>query len=141
MLMAGFTIGYGPEEVEPDIAGLVAAVQDAGFVTFSSCEGHIPAVDEAEPRLPSVAFYAHEGTARAVHERFVECRPSLACSWVFRAGFVLRRETRDWALAWTLENCGISGQGDETTFARETLKAARGADIPLLIKLFATMSA
>ena len=104
-----YTIGYGKGEIEPKIAPLVDAVRRAGFVTFSSCEGHIdaPAYTGGFCTFTSIAFYAHEDEAKHVHEAFLSYRDRLACSWVFRGGFVLPKGANEFILGWTLENCGI----------------------------------
>jgi hypothetical protein len=129
-----FAIGYGRGEIEPKIAPLVKAVQDAGFITFSSCERHTD--DHPRSGYTRVAFYAHEDEARHVHNIFLNYRNRLACSWVLRAGFVLHRETNEWALGWTLENRGIIEEVDPEVFVVRTVEAGWG-DIPLLVQMFA----
>ena len=84
--MTDFSVGYRHGEIEPGIAPLVKAVREAGFETFSSCEGH--ADDTSGLRLTSVGFYAHEDEARPVHAAFIRYRHRLKCSWALRAGFV-----------------------------------------------------
>ena len=130
------TIGYGKGEIEPQVAPLVEAVQKAGLVTFSSCEGHIDARPE-NYAFTSVAFYAHEKEAKIVHEFFLRYRERLSCSWVFRGGFVLHRSTNQFVLGWTLENCGIIEPVESNVFASATVKAGWNMDVPVLIEMFA----
>jgi len=134
--MTNHSIGYAADEIEPKIAPHVKAGSDAGFVTFASCEGHIEGEDQ---RFASVAFYAHEAEARSVHECLLRYRERLACSWCLRGGFVIRRESSDLALGWTLESCGIieqSAQLNETEFVARTVEAGWNTDIPLLVQMF-----
>jgi hypothetical protein len=136
--MTDFTIGYGKDEIEPKIAPLVKAAREAGFATFSSCEGHPE--DPNKPGYTSVAFYAHEDEARRVHEAFLGYRRRLSCSWVLRAGFVHRHDTDEWVLGWTLENCGFNEpMEDWDKFRQRTIEAAWHTDIPLLIEMFAEL--
>jgi hypothetical protein len=131
-MTSDLTIGYGPGEIEPKIAPLVHAVQKAGFVTFSSCEGHVG----DDPKFASVAFYALEDAARRVHEVFMHHRRQLACSWVLRANFVLHRDSNEWVLGWTLENRGtIEAVDDEDEFIRRTVETG-WQDIPHLAQMF-----
>jgi len=136
MTMTGFTTGYGRNEIEPKIAPLVLAVQGAGFITFSSCEGHVEDEGHSLPRLPSVGFYAHEDAARPVHERLVSNRPRLNCSWFLCAGFVHHRERGEWVLGWTLKNGGVIEDGDDATFVKRTVEAVWNNDVPLLVEMF-----
>jgi len=133
-------IGYGKGEIEPQIVPLVRAIRAAGFNTFSSCEGHITH-DGESIRLPSVSFYAHEEEARRVHEAFLPLRPCLLCSWILRAGFKLHRETKEWMLGWTLENCGIVNPGPGDDWIQQTLDASRQKDMPALAKMFGRLHA
>jgi hypothetical protein len=137
--MTGFTIGYGGGEIEPKIAPLVAGVQQAGFATFSSCEGH--ADDQPKLSYTSIGFYAREDDARIVHDFFMRYRHRLACSWVLRGGFVLHQETNEFVLGWTLENWGIIERGDAADFVRRTVEAGWNTDIPLLIDMFVEIRA
>jgi hypothetical protein len=134
-----FVIGYGRGEIEPAIAPLVQAAQDASFVTFSSCEGH-PEV-ESIPRYPCVGFYANEDEARAVHIALVDCRSRLTCSWVFRGGFVYDPAAEEWRLGWTLECWGTTERIDDAAqFRARTIEAARATDIPALVQMFAELA-
>lgn len=135
-------IGYGKGKIEPRIAPLVAAVRKAGFVTFSSCDGHPEdAQDSSRPaRTTCVSFYAGEEAAKRVHDSLLRNRDRLACSWVFTACFVLQWATNVWVLGWTLENCGIIEPGEPTEFLARTLKAAWEIDIPILIEMFNGMT-
>jgi len=135
--VTGYTIGYGRGEIEPRIAPLVEAVQKAGFVTFSSCEGHEEIDDQAFPRFTSVAFYAHEDEAKYVHGFFLRYRERLACSWCFRGSFVHHRETNQFLIGWTLENCGFIQQVNTTEFVTRTVQAGWNTDIPVLMEMFA----
>jgi len=136
-----FAIGYGRGEIEPKIAPLVAAVRKAGFITFSSCEGHIEDGERGGlPRATSVSFYARENEAQRVHERFLRCRDQLACSWEFTARFVLQWRTDVWVLGWSLENCGIIEPGEPSYFLARTMNAAWKIDIPILIEMFDGMT-
>ena len=136
--MINFVIGYGNDEIEPRIAPLVDAVQAAGFVTFSSCEGHPE--DETKLNYTTVGFYAHEPEARRVHEALFRYRPRLTCSWILRAGFVRdRKNTNEWMLGWTLENCGIIEPSEDSDFLKRTMEAAWNTDIPMLIEMFAEL--
>ena len=128
-------IGYGKGEIEPKIAPLVEAVRAAGFDTFSSCEGHLTDTSDGFPRHATVAFYASEVDAKAVHSALVNYRERLACSWVLCAVFVVHRDTRDWVLGWNIENCGIIEPGEDSDFDRRTLEAG-WQDIPSLIEMF-----
>ena len=92
-----FVVGYGRGQIEPGIASLVRAVSDAGFETFSSCEGHANS-DANFQRFPSVSFYADETQARAVQVALVRIRDQLRCFWGMSATFVLHRDTNDWVL-------------------------------------------
>jgi hypothetical protein len=131
-------IGYGPSEIEPEIAPLVRAAQAAGFVTFSSCEGH-PEAEEI-PRYPCVGFYANEDEARAVHIALVDRRSDLACSWVLRGGFVHDKGIGEWRLGWTLECWGIIEEIDDAAqFRARTIEVARATDIPVLVQMFAKL--
>jgi hypothetical protein len=132
--MTDLIIGYGKGEIEPKVAPLVKAVQAAGFVTFSSCEGH-PG-DETKLNYTNVGFYASEAEARRVHQALFRYRPRLSCSWNFRAGFVCNRNTHEWMLGWTLENWGIIDPGDDSEFLKRTMEAAWNTDIPLLAEMF-----
>jgi hypothetical protein len=134
--MVDFAIGYGKGEIEPNIASLVQAIRDAGFVTFSSCEGHEDPDQSSLIRLPCVAFYADADRAKGVHKSLVVLRDRLACSWVLCGGFVAPREHTDWVLGWTLENGGVIDPGEGETFVKRTLEAARTHDIPLLSEMF-----
>jgi len=127
--------GYGRGEIEPRIAPLVEAIQRAGFVTFSSCEGHTGDEDAPTPRLGSVGFYASESKARLVHRHWLHYRGKLRCSWMLHAGFVARRGADDWALGWTLENGGLK-EGASAPFVKSTVEAAWNVDIPILIDMF-----
>lgn len=132
-----FAIGYDRGEIEPKIAPLVAAVRKAGFVTFSSCEGHIEDAGGTRlPRTTSVSFYAHENEAQRVHERFLGYRGRLACSWEFAARFVLQWKIDVWVLGWSLENCGIIEPGEPSDFLARTMNAAWKIDMPILIEMF-----
>lgn len=132
-----YVVGYGRGEVEPRIAPLVEAVQQSGFDTFSSCEGHIDESDsENLPRFTSVAFYAYEEQARRVHEFYLHYRDRLACSWCLTASFVLHKSTSQFALGWTLENCGLIEQVPFDEFNRRTVEAGWHVDIPLLMTMF-----
>jgi tRNA(Phe) wybutosine-synthesizing methylase Tyw3 len=139
MSSSSYAIGYGNGEIEPKIAPLVDAVQKAGFVTFSSCEGHIdvPIDEDALPRITSIAFYAREDGAKRVHEFLLHYRDRLACSWCFRGGFVAHRRTNEFVLGWTLENCGIIEHGEAVDFIPRTVKAGWNTDIPMLVRMFA----
>jgi len=133
-----YTIGYGKSEIEPKIAPLVDAVHKAGFTTFASCEGHIDDLsDETLPRFATVSFYAHEDEAKHVHEVFLNYRHQLSCSWCFRGGFFLHRETNQFVLGWAVENCGVIEQAESTDFIASTMEAGWNKDIPLLIRMFA----
>jgi hypothetical protein len=132
----GLVIGYDRGEIEPAIAPLVQAAQDAGFATFSSCEGHADA--EGIHRYPCVGFYATEDEARAVHIALFDRRDRLACSWVLHGGFVHDRGAGEWRLGWTLECGGITEQIDDAAqFHTRTIEVARATDIPLLVQMFA----
>jgi hypothetical protein len=134
-----FVIGYGRGEIEPAIVPLVQAAQDAGFMTFSSCEGHPEA--EGIPRYPCIAFYANEDEARAVHIALCDRRSGLVCSWVLRGAFVQDRAAREWRLGWTLECCGTTEQIDDyAQFRARTIEAARATDIPALVQMFAALA-
>lgn len=136
---SGYIIGYGNGEIEPKIAPLVDAVRQAGFVTFSSCEGHVEA--PADPcAFTSVAFYAHEDEAKRVHEIFLRYRGRLACSWIFRGGFVLPKRANEFILGWTLENCGIMESVEPADFVSRTVQAGWDTDIPILIEMFADIA-
>ena len=126
--------------VEKGIRPLVEVVNQIGLETFSSCEGHIEDEIESFPRLPLVGFYASEAEALQVHKKFLLYRNQLSCSWVFRAGFVLRRVVNEWNLGWTLENTGIIVNGEQGRFVEETVTASRNVDIPLLIDMFKSVS-
>lgn len=52
--------------IEPKIEPLVRAVLDAGFVMFSSCEGHRD-YEVDPPRFACIAFSANEEQAREVY--------------------------------------------------------------------------
>jgi hypothetical protein len=131
-----FPVGYGKGEIEPGIAPLVQAANDAGYVTFSSCEGHHNQ-DPDFPRFPLVSFYADEQRARTVHLALRDIRDQLRCSWILRASFVLHRTTNQWALGWTLENAGIiPGADTPVEFERLTVQVGREHDVPLLIAMF-----
>jgi hypothetical protein len=136
-----FMIGYGKGEIEPRIAPLVAAVRKAGFVTFSSCEGHPE--DAADclrtTRTTCVSFYANEAAAKRVHESLLHYTGRLACSWGFTASFVLQWGTDVWVLGWTLENWGIIEATEPSEFSARTMNAAWGIDIPILIEMFDDM--
>jgi hypothetical protein len=136
MTTASFTVGYGKGEIEPNIAPLVSAVQAAGYVTFSSCEGHLEDNGSGLPRRPTVCFYSDEAAAKVVHLAMVECRSRFRCSWVLTANFVARRPTNEWTLGWAIENWGVVEEGAPDTFEERTLAAARTHDLPLLIELF-----
>lgn len=134
--MSAPTIGYGKGKIEPGIAPLVEAATAAGYVTFSSCEGH-PNQDQDNPRFPSVSFYADEARARAVHAALRTIRDQLRCSWMLRASFVMHRVTNEWTLGWSLENAGlISGADTREEFERLTVEIGREHDLPVLIRLF-----
>jgi len=138
-----YPIGYGRGEIEPGIASLVDAVRQAGFDTFSSCEGHAEDADGSRsiPRFTSVAFYAREEKARSVHEFYMRYRDGLMCSWCFRGGFVLHRRTSVIVLGWTLENCGFIGEAaDFADHVTRTVTAGRDTDIPILIAMFADIA-
>jgi hypothetical protein len=132
------SIGYGREEIEPKIAPLVDAVRQAGFVTFSSCEGHIEDHGLQIPRLGSVGFYANEARARSVHRHWLNCRNQLLCSWVLRGGFVVDRQTGQFVLGWTIENGGLK-EGGSKSFVKDSVEAAWNTDIPLLADMFSSM--
>lgn len=139
--MSGYTIGYGRGEIEPKIAPLVDAVQKAGFVTFSSCEGH----EEREARqfgvYTSVAFYAREDEAKLVHSFLLRYRERLLCSWCLRGSFVAHRETDEFVLGWTLENLGMMQEVEKGQLEWRTLQAAWTEDIPTLSGMFAGIAA
>lgn len=134
--MSGLTIGYGGRGlVEPKIFPLVEAVNDAGFVTFSSCEGHIEG-DRPDP-FASVGFFAHENEAKRVHMALFGYRPKLACLWNLRGGFVVSRISNEFELGWTLESGGIATEcGRQEEFVRKTVEAGWNQDIPLLVEMF-----
>jgi hypothetical protein len=139
--MNDYIVGYEPGQIEPNIAPLVYAVQNAGFITFSSCEGHIdvPFDDNSDPRFTSISFYAHEDEAKCVHGVFLRWRDRLSCSWCLTASFVMHRSLHEFVLGWTMENCGIIEDGTAATlaeFVRLTVEAGRRDDIPLLIQMF-----
>lgn len=136
MTAASFAIGYGRGEIEPNIAPFVSAVQAAGYVTFSSCEGHLEGDGSGIPRRPTVCFYADEAAAKGVHSAMQEYRSRFRCSWVLTANFVAHRHTNEWVLGWVIENWGIGEEGPADTFEERTLAAARENDLPLLIELF-----
>lgn len=138
--MSGYSLGYGKGEIEPRIAPLVDAVQRAGFITFSSCEGHEEIGDGRPSCFTSIAFYAHEDEAKLVHSFLLRYRERLVCSWCFQGGFVAHWETNEFVLGWTLENCGIMQPVEEGEFVRRTVQAAWTADIPTLIELFAEIA-
>jgi hypothetical protein len=137
--MSGYVVGYARGEIEPQIAPLVDAVRRAGFVTFSSCEGHVT-LDQEYPRFPSVAFYAHEDEAKDVHTIYLIYRDLLKCSWIFLGTFVCRNPDA-FVLGWTLENTGIIEQCDGEQFEARTLEASWNYDIPILIKMFDDLAA
>lgn len=141
MTTTGYAIGYGKGEIEPRIAPLVSAVQGAGYVTFSSCEGHLEDDGSGIPRRPTVCFYADEAAARVVHLAMLEYRSRFRCSWVLTATFVAHRQTNEWTLGWAIENWGIAEEGPADTFEERTLAAAREHDVPMLIALFNALPA
>ncbi len=134
--MTGCDVGYGKGEIEPGIAPLVNAVQNVGFVTFSSCEGHEKTDDHEFPRFTSVAFYAHEDKAKRVHDFLLRYRERLTCWWELRAGFVAHRKTNEFVLGWTLENCGFKQQVDKSEFVKRTVQVGLCTDLPILIEMF-----
>jgi hypothetical protein len=135
-----FPVGYGNGEIEHAIAPLVQAANDAGYVTFSSCEGHLNQAADF-PRFPLVSFYADEERARTVHLALRDTCDQLRCSWILRASFVLHRTTNQWALGWTLENAGIIlGADTPVEFERLTVQVGREHDVPLLIAMFHSLS-
>jgi hypothetical protein len=139
MTAASFVVGYGKGEVEPNIAPLVSAVQAAGYVTFSSCEGHLEGDGSGIPRRPTVCFYADEAAAKRVHLALHEYRSRFRCSWGLTANFVAHLQTDEWALGWAIENWGIIEDGPAETFEQRTLAAVRGQDLPMHIELFNTL--
>jgi hypothetical protein len=135
--MTGLKTGYDTGLIEPKIAPLVQAVQDAGLATFSSCEGHIEDANESFPRWACVGFFADEERARRVHTSLLRYRSRLACSWDLRGTFVLHRENvGEFALGWILENCGSLQAGEPDEFHRRTVKDGWDRDIPMLIEMF-----
>ena len=138
--MAGYRVGSGNDEIEPGIAPLVDAVQKAGFVTFSSCEGHEETDDPDCPDLTSVAFYAHEDEAKRVHDFLLRYQERLTCWWYLSAGFVAHRETREWVLGWTLQNYGFKQQVDKSQRLKRTVQAGKHTDVPILIEMFAEIA-
>lgn len=121
---------------EARLSRTVAAVQAAGYVTFSSCEGHLDDNGNGIPRRPTVCFYADEAAAKVVHMAMLERRSRFRCSWVLTANFVARRPTNEWTLGWAIENWGVGEEGPPDTFEERTLAASRTHDLPLLIELF-----
>jgi hypothetical protein len=133
--MSASGMNYG--QIEPKIEPLVRAVRDAGFVTFSSCEGHKD-YEAAPLRFASVAFFASENEARKVHQSLVDLQPRLACFWSIRGCFVHDRVIiGEWALGWILENCGVRGDTDTyEAYVNESVEAAWNKDIPALGEMF-----
>lgn len=134
--MSGYIIGYGRGEIEPGIAPLVDAVQKAGFVTFSSCEGHEETDDQKFLRFTKIAFYAHEDEAKHVHDFLLRYRERLTCSWCLHASFVAHRQTNEFVLGWALENLGFKQQVDKSEFVKRTVQAGLCTDLPILIEMF-----
>lgn len=141
--MAAEGIGHvtGPgidyHQIEPKIEPLVRAVLEAGFVTFSSCEGHKD-YGEDSPRFACVAFFANEQQARVVHGSLFELSKRLVCSWVLRGCFVRDRAiTGEWALGWVLENRGIFEDTDTyEEFVDKSVDSGWNTDIPALVEMF-----
>jgi len=130
------SIGYGRTEIEPGIAPLVQAVTNAGYRTFSSCEGH-PNQDPDLHRFPAVSFYANEQEALRVKLALGRIDNALSCSWILHAAFVAHRDTNEWVLGWTLENCGIKIAADaDEEFEIKTVEVGRERDVPLLTAMF-----
>jgi hypothetical protein len=131
--MSDLNIGYGRDSIEPGVAPLVAAIRQAGFVTYSSCEGH---KGRSPLSLGQVSFLAAEAEALAIHAEFRTVRHELRCSWIFHAGFFMPRGYHEFQLGWTFENGGIIDPPPGIDFVDASIDAFRVHDRQLLEQIF-----
>lgn len=120
---------YGNAPMDEGIVSLVDAMQQAGFHTFCSCEGHEEA---SASRFPHVRFYEQGRDALRLLDCLLHYRHRLGLYWCLRSGFVDHYKTDEPTLCWTLE----VDIGERHKSTKQQADRCRAKDIPVLIEMF-----